>query len=257
MFVAVDIGNTNVRFGFLKEGAVIHSFKFETSLLKFNNKVCSIIKKNTSNLSFAKDAIEAIYICSVVPLANKNARSVLKNFFGVVPLIIGENLSVPLMNKYRIPRQVGQDRLVNAYAGLKIYGPGLIILDFGTAITFDVLSKKSEYAGGLITPGFKMMQDGLHKKTALLPHVELARPIEMIGLDTVSSIRAGLVYGVASLCDGIIDKLLSKECRGFRVVATGGDARLVKPYSSRLSIIDDHLILKGLFLIFASQSFKK
>ena len=167
---------------------------------------------------------------------------------------MGENVAAPIINRYRIPSQVGQDRLVNAYAGLKMFGSGLIILDFGTAITFDIVSKKAEYIGGLIVPGLKLMQEALNKRTALLPYVELARPIEIIGRDTVSSIRAGIVYGVASLCDGIINQLLRKECRGFKVIATGGDAHLIKPYSAHLSTIEDFLIFKGLAFIYQSQS---
>jgi len=152
---------------------------------------------------------------------------------------------------------VGHDRLVNAYAGLKKYGPGLIIIDFGTAITFDIVSKKEEYVGGLITPGFKLMQESLNKNTALLPYVELARPIEIIGKDTVSSIRSGLVYGVASLCDGILRRLLERECRGFKVIVTGGDAALVKPYVRFFDKFDDNLTLDGLALIYKSQLTKK
>ena len=109
----------------------------------------------------------------------------------------------------------------------------------------------------LIERGLKIMQEALHKKTALLPYVELARPIEIIGGDTVSSIRAGIIYGVASLCDGITRRLLEKECRGFKVIATGGDALLIKPYCRFLNRIEESLILKGLALIHKSQSIKK
>jgi len=257
MFIAVDIGNTNVTVGMLSDGVVSHFFKIETLLLKSKNKAVSEIRKKICATGAHLKDVEAVYVSSVVPSVNKNACQILKKVFGQDPCVVGEHVSVPLMNRYRIPSQVGQDRLVNAYAASKLYGPGLIIIDFGTAITFDILSKKNEYLGGLITPGLKMMQEGLHKKTALLPYVELARPIEIIGRDTVASIRAGLIYGAASLCDGIIEKLLKKECKGFRVVATGGDAALVKTYSSHFTAIEDHLILKGLYLIFSSQKLKK
>lgn len=101
------------------------------------------------------------------------------------------------------------------------------------------------------------MQEALHKKTALLPYVELSKPIEIIGQDTVSSIRAGIIYGTAGMCDGIIAHLLSKDCKGFKVIATGGDLCLIKPYSARLNFSEDFLILKGLYLIYISQKNKK
>ena len=253
MLIAVDIGNTNVTVGILKDAEIIRSFKFNTSLLKSKNKTARIVKDKLLSQASDKEDVEAIYACSVVPALNKNARNILQSIFKKEVAVVGEDVIVPIINRYRIPNHVGSDRLVNAYAGLKIYGAGLIIVDFGTAITFDIVSKKSEYLGGLIVPGLKLMQESLNKKTALLPFVELSRPIEIIGRDTISSIRAGIVYGTVSLCDGIINRLLKKECKGFKVIATGGDTHLIKPYSSYLSTIEDSLILKGLAFIYQSQ----
>lgn len=257
MLIAVDIGNTNVTMGVLKKGEAVLTFKFNSAVLNSKNKAKQIINEKFSGYPFYKKDTQAVYVCSVVPSLNKNIREILTSVFHKKPLIIGEDVVVPIINRYRITAQVGQDRLVNAYAGLKLYGPGLIIVDFGTAITFDIVSKKSEYLGGLIAPGLKLMQEALHKKTALLPYVELSKPIEIIGQDTVSSIRAGIIYGVAGMCDGIITHLLAKECKGFKVIATGGDLRLIKPYSSRLDLSEDFLILKGLYLIYNSQKNKK
>ena len=257
MFIALDIGNTNVTVGLLKDLTVVCSFKFDTSVLKSKSKTVALLKSRIFPV-LGKESIDLdVYVSSVVPSLNKSIRRAIDSSFKRDTKIVGEDVIVPIMNRYRIPNQVGQDRLVNAYAGLKLYGAGLIIIDFGTAITFDVVSKRSEYQGGLITPGLKIMQEALHKKTALLPYVELARPIEIIGGDTVSSIRAGIIYGVASLCDGITRRLLEKECRGFKVIATGGDALLIKPYCRFLNRIEESLILKGLALIHKSQSIKK
>lgn len=253
MLIAIDIGNTNVTLGILRDSCLIHSFKFATEILTSKNKAIPVIQGRLSKCLLGPEDVDAVYICSVVPSLNKNARAIFKSVFNRDVFIIGEDVAVPIINRYRIPNQVGQDRLVNAYAGLKIYGPGLIIVDFGTAITFDLVSKKSEYLGGLIVPGLKLMQESLNKKTALLPYVELAKPIEIIGRDTVSSIRAGIIYGVSSLCDGIIARLLKKEAKGFKVIATGGDISLVKPYSTYFSVIEESLVLKGLALIYKSQ----
>lgn len=251
--LTVDVGNTNVTAGLLKDGHVLEVFKAPTSILQ-DVKKAAFLFSDKSYPASKKAEIDNIFACSVVPLLNKNLRKICKQAFGIACKIAGEDFFVPVFNKYRIPSQVGQDRLVNAYAGLKLFGPGLIIVDFGTAITFDVVSKKSEYLGGLIAPGLRLMQEGLNKKTALLPFVELARPIELIGRDTVSSIRAGIIFGCAGLCDGILSKLLKKECRSFQVVVTGGDAALVKPYTQYFKIMEEHLILKGLSMIGQSQS---
>lgn len=253
MFIAIDIGNTNITFGVLRDCGVVRTFKAETDILKAPKKCAAMVREKLSMFFPLKEEIEGVFVSSVVPRFNKNIRSVVRSVFKARAVIVGEDVAVPLMNRYRIPSQVGQDRLVGAYAGLKLYGPGLIILDFGTAITFDIVSKRSEYMGGLIAPGLKLMQEALHKKTALLPYVELARPQEIIGMDTVSSVRSGIVYGVASLCDGIISRLLARECRGYKVIATGGDAHLIKPYAGAIATIDDFLILKGLCLIHRSQ----
>ncbi len=253
MFVATDIGNTNVTIGLMDDCNVVHFFKFDTGLLKSKTKCCSLISEKLSSFSLNDMQVESAFVSSVVPNLNKNIRGILKAVFKTKPVVISEDVSVPIINRYRIPSQVGQDRLVNAYAGMKLFGAGLIIIDFGTAITFDIVSKKAEYVGGLIVPGLKLMQESLHKRTALLPYVELSRPMEIVGQDTVSSIRSGIVYGVACACDGIISRLLSKECKGYKVIATGGDVSLIKPYSTQIKVVENFLILKGLSLIYKSQ----
>lgn len=253
MFIGVDIGNTNVTFGFIKDGQVQTSFKIETPVLKFRRKAECLINRKVPRDLLKKGDFEGAYICSVVPSLNKNIKSILKSLFNINALIVGKDVVVPIINRYRLLHQVGQDRLVNAYAGLKLYGGGLIIVDFGTAITFDVLSNKDEYLGGLIVPGFKLMQESLHRGTALLPHVGLSRPIELIGRDTISSVRAGIVYGVTALYDGIIARLLFKECKGYKVIVTGGDVELIKPFASFMPQVEDYLILKGLAFLFESQ----
>jgi len=256
MIATVDIGNTNVTVGFFADSHLLGVFKVLTSGWGEPAKVETLIKDKARPF-LKKEACKEVYACSVVPQANKHLRSICRSIFKTDCRIAGEDFCVPLMNKYRIPSQVGQDRLVNAYAALKLHGKGLIVVDFGTAITFDVVSRDAEYLGGLIAPGLKLMQESLNKKTALLPFVELARPIELIGRDTASSIRAGIVFGAASLCDGIIERLLKKECRGYKIIVTGGDALLIKPHSRYLRVIEEDLILKGLAMIAASQKISK
>lgn len=257
MIIGIDIGNTNVTVGLLDRGEVIRSFKVASEALSAKGQAKEILKEKFGGLSVAAVDLEAIYICSVVPQLNSIIRRAAESFFKKPAMIVGQDAIVPIVNRYRIPQQVGQDRLVGAYAAIKLFGPGLIIVDFGSAITFDIVSKKSEYLGGLIVPGLKLMQEALNKKTALLPYVELARPVEIIGRDTVASIRAGIVFGVASLCDGIIARLRAKECKGYKVIATGGDVGLIQSHSCNLRTLENHLVFKGLSLIHDSQKKKK
>jgi type III pantothenate kinase len=253
MLIAIDVGNTNATVGMIKDGSIIRLFKVPARVLRNRALLTRELRMQGAGGQSESAPVESVYACSVVPAVNKNLRAAVAAVYGKSLVLVGEDVMVPLLNRYRIQNQVGQDRLVNAYAGLKLYGPGLIIIDFGTAITFDIVSKRAEYIGGLIFPGFRLMQETLKQNTALLPYVELSRPMEIIGRDTVSSIRAGLVFGVAGVCDGVVDRLLKKECKGFKVIATGGDAALVKPYTVHVLNFEESLILKGLALIYNSQ----
>jgi len=251
--LTVDIGNTNTAFGLVRRGRVVGWLSLPTQALS-EAVVGRVVRKLVARSRSRKGPgpvwpVSAVYACSVVASANAKVRRGCGRALGVPVYFTGEDVAVPIKNLYSRPRQVGQDRLVGAYAALKQYGPGLIVVDFGTAITFDIVSRNGAYLGGLIVPGFKIMQEALKMKTALLPYVELSRPAELIGRDTRSSIRAGLVYGVSALCDGILARLLKTKCKGYRIVATGGDARLLRPYSRYLRRFDDTLIPKGLAFV--------
>jgi type III pantothenate kinase len=164
--------------------------------------------------------------------------------------VVGQDIKVPIKNNYRYPRQVGQDRLVGAYAAKVFYGVPLIVVDFGTAITFDVVSKKGEYLGGIIVPGIRLTAESLFKKTALLPKVEIARPKELIGRDTKNSILSGIFYGYGSLCDGLV-RLINQELQ-FRpkVIATGGYVEIMQQFSREIQKVDEELIFRGLSLLY-------
>ncbi len=254
--LTVDIGNTNTSFGLVREGCVAGRLSVPTQALS-EAAVGRVVRKLVARSRSLKGSVSAVYACSVVASANAKVKKGCRWALGVPVYFTGEDVAVPIKNRYHKPRQVGQDRLVGAYGAMRLYGKGLVVVDFGTAITFDVVSRKGEYVGGLIVPGFRMMQEALEKKTALLPYVELSRPADLIGRDTQSSIRAGLVYGVAALCDGILGRLLKTQCKRYLVVATGGDARLVRPYSHYLRCFDEDLIPKGLAFVAAKHGLKK
>ncbi|MFA5090387.1 MAG: type III pantothenate kinase [Candidatus Omnitrophota bacterium] len=244
MLLAVDIGNTNITFGVFKKNRIVKRFNIPTS--RYNKKALSVF------LSPVIPQVKDNIICSVVPKITGCLRKDLKSLFLRQPLIVGEDVFVPIRNLYHLPSQVGQDRLVNAFAGCAIYGQPLIIVDYGTAITFDVISKKGEYLGGMILPGLQVALESLHERTALLPRVKLTPPRKLIGRTTRESIQSGIVYGFGALTDGLIGRIKKQFPSNTRVIGTGGNIRLMRRYCRSFNGIDENITLKGLYLLFAS-----
>jgi type III pantothenate kinase len=243
MLLAIDIGNTKISFGVFKGNKIIRRFDIPT---KYYN-----LKELKKDLQ--KCEIEDSIICSVVPESTPILEKDLMKFLGRIPYIIGKDIRVPVKNLYRKPAQVGQDRLVNAFAGIRLYGAPLIVVDFGTAITFDVISKNAEYLGGMILPGLSMSLESLSEKTALLPKIKLSKPKEFIGRDTKNSLLSGIVYGFACLSDGMIKKIKKRLGKNTKVIGTGGDILLMKRYCRLIDKIDMNLTLKGLNYIFINR----
>jgi len=238
--LAVDIGNTNINFGVFQGPKIIKRFYIPSKFYSLTK-----LKKNLGRF-----VIDDAVICSVVPAATKTFVKGLKNAFGVSPHIIGKDIKVPIKNLYRKPGQVGQDRLVNAYAGVRLYGAPLVVVDFGTAVTFDIISKNKEYLGGMILPGLNISLNALSEHTALLPKVNLSRPKEFIARDTRNSILSGLVYGFSALADEFSNRIKQKIGQRAQVIGTGGNIRLVARYSKKIDKIDSDLTIKGLNFIY-------
>ena len=173
-----------------------------------------------------------------------------RKFFSLKPVIVGKDVIAPIKNLYKNPEEVGQDRLVNAVAGRALYKNGLIIIDFGTAVTFDLITKSGEYAGGIITPGMEISIENLALRAALLPKIKLQAPASLVGKDTVTSMRSGIFYGYGALCDGLVGKLRERYGKNLKVIATGGHARLVKRFAKCIDVVDEDLTLKGLEIIY-------
>lgn len=244
MLLAIDIGNTNISFGIFKENSIIKTFDILSKQYSFNK----IYKK------IGSFKITDTLICSVVPKLTTVVKKDLAGIFGKRPYIIGKDLRVPIQNCYRNPSQVGQDRLVNAYAGAKLYGLPLVVIDFGTAVTFDVISNTGAYEGGLIFPGIGISIDALNQRTALLPKINLNTPKEFIGKDTVSSMLSGIVYGFAAMTTQLNIELKKRLGKRARIIATGGNARLICKYCSNIDQTDNTLTLKGINLIYKKTS---
>jgi type III pantothenate kinase len=240
MLLAINIGNTNISFGLFKNNRLERKFIVGTESYHFKK-----LKNNLKNININK-----CIVCSVVPAITRILVKDLKHIIIKKPIIVGKDIIVPIKNLYRHPEKLGQDRLVNAYAGTYLYGAPCIIVDLGTAITFDIVSKDKAYLGGMILPGLNMCLDLLFKGTALLPKIELKKPKEFIGQDTESSVLSGLIYGFAVLIDGMIDKIKRHLKYNLKVIGTGGDVSLIHSYSHKIDIIDRDLTIKGLNILY-------
>lgn len=242
MLLAIDIGNTTIGFAIInKAGGIVSVTIIDTDAKA--NKIKAVVAK-----ILRAHLVSRAIICSVVPKVSRALELLLKRNLPVD--IIGRDIRVPIKNCYKNPKQVGQDRLVGAYGAMKIYGRPLIVVDLGTAITFDVISAKGEYLGGAIVPGIRLSAESLFLKTALLPHIEIQAPRHIIGKTTQESILSGLFYGYGSMCRGFID-LISQQMRAKpKVVMTGGHTRLMKKFvSPKIRIIDEYLVFKGIYFL--------
>jgi type III pantothenate kinase len=239
--IAIDIGNTSMHVGI-----------FANSRLVKKLRVGSCEKKEILYNTF-KRALKPYMehhiktmISSVAPCATKKVSYVFKTKFKQNPIVIGKHVKVPIKNLYKKPSQVGQDRLVNAYACRQLYGSPAIVVDFGTATTFDYVNENGDYEGGIITPGVETTINSLADNTALLPRIKLRKPKNLIGKDTIDSIRSGVVYGLACMCDGLIAKIIKDRKLLPLVIVTGGFSELFCGYLQYISILDKDLTLKGL-----------
>ncbi len=266
MILAIDIGNTTTNFGIFEKGKLKSQFSIATQSFDSPRRFKALAKTQKLHLSRAAQ----ILICSVVPRMTAALTESLKSLAGIPIRIVGQDITVPLKNKYKYPEQVGQDRLVGAYAAWCAYGAprrraagrsperprkrtarewghDVIVADFGTAITIDLVTKAGEYLGGIIAPGLEISLEALAAKTALLPKVELKEPPELLGRDTANSIRSGLLYGCVALTDGLVGQLKAKYAKQAVVVATGGASALIARHAKSITHLKPHLVLEGLY----------
>lgn len=258
MLLCVDIGNTNITAGVFYKEKLIAKFKIPTDFININNrkKIAQDISKKLGEKIAAKDIKEAV-MCSVVPQAAIIFKNVLRKDFGIRCIEAGKEIKVPIKNCYSPPKKVGQDRLVNAAATIWLYGKPAIVIDFGTCITFDCISSRGGYLGGLIMPGIGMTLNALFEKTALLPKIKMTqRPAAVIGHTTKESITSGVYHSILGACEFIIKKI-KKEKLGdeAQVIGTGGDVDLFRTKNKLIDVFNPTLTLEGLNLIYKTFRF--
>ena len=261
MILAIDIGNTTTSFGVFERGKLASQFSIATQSSRTPDEIALQFKALATTRRLHLRRAKQIILCSVVPKMSSVLVQALQSLSyesqpkggrspkhgREIPIrIVGQDIEVPLVNRYAYPEQVGQDRLVGAYAAWSRFKRNCIVADFGTAITIDVVTRKGEYLGGIIAPGLEIALEALASKTALLPKVELRKPPELLGRDTANSIRSGVLYGFAAMCDGLIAQLKGRYAPQAAVVATGGASPLMSKAMKTITHLEPHLVLQGL-----------
>ncbi len=250
MLLAMDVGNSNNVIGLFKEDRLLTHWRIRTEWNRTADEYWVLIKEFIIMNNADTDTIDDIVVACVVPPLIPILEEMSRKYFSCQPLVVGPGIKTGLPILYRNPAEVGADRIVNAVAGFHKYGGPLIIVDFGTATTFDAISKKGEYLGGAIFPGIQISLEALFKNTAKLPRVDLVVPESVIGKSTVESIQSGAVFGFVGLIDSMVNKMKSELGQKTKVIATGGIGELIANKSEVVDLFDPLITLDGLRLLY-------
>jgi len=250
MLLVIDVGNTNTVLGLYDGEKLVHDWRLRTVTDHTVDEYGMLILNLLKNCRIGSRTIKDIIISCVVPPMLNILEPLCKKYFGIEPLIVGPGVKTGMPIFYDNPREVGADRIVNAVAAYEKYRRELIIVDFGTATTFDCISPQGEYMGGCIAPGIMISCEALFERAAKLPRVELTKPRSVITKDTVSGMQAGIMYGYAGLVDGIVERMKTETVSVPLVVATGGLANVIAREAKHIDVVDELLTLEGLRIIF-------
>lgn len=253
MLLVVDVGNTNTVLGLMDGLEVRHTFRISTDE-RTTDELGMLILALFAHHGIAAREIDGAIISTVVPASLYTIEKAVRRYLGVEALVVGRGLKTGMKVRTDNPREVGADRIVNAVAAVHGWGGPAIVVDFGTATTFDCVNERGEYVGGAIAPGFKISEEALFEKTAKLPSVEVERPPRAIGTNTVHAIQSGLLFGYVGLVDELVRRLREELGGAATVVATGGLAALVGAESRTIEHVDRFLTLKGLALVYARNA---
>ena len=249
MLLAVDVGNTNTVLGTFAGKRLAHHWRIETAARRTADEVGLLVTGLFAHAGLDPKQVRAVVVSSVVPPQQRTLRAMTSRYFGLEPLFVGPGVRTGMPVLYDNPAEVGADRVVNAVAAFERWRGPLIIVDFGTATTFDAVSAKGEYLGGSICPGVTVSLEALFRSASKLPRVEFCRPERVIGRNTVASMQSGLVFGYVAMVDGLCARMAAEMGGKPRVVATGGLAPLIAAESQAISEIDEFLTLEGLRII--------
>ena len=250
MLLVLDIGNTNTTLGVYHNGDQLTHWQLRTVVDKTADEYGIFLENLLDHNGFQTRNVKGIAVACVVPPLLRVLEEVSQDYFSLEPLIVQPGVKTRMPVLYEHPQEVGADRIANAVAAREVYGSPSVVIDLGTATTFDVISPQGEYLGGVITPGIAISADALFRSTAMLPEVEIREPEQVIGTSTVGSIQSGLFYGPVSLIEGLLGRIRSELDTSPTTIATGGLAPVFFPHCRGIDHLDPHLTLKGLKYIY-------
>jgi type III pantothenate kinase len=249
MLLAIDIGNTKIAFGFFENEKLQNTLQIATSIHRLPDEYASLLLNLLPHHGIAREDIKEAIMCSVVPPLVAVFQELCRRYLGIPLLVIEPGVRTGVRIHLDNPREIGGDRIVNAAAAYRLYGGPAIVIDTGTATTFDVISEEGDYLGGAIAPGMEIGSETLYTRTARLPRIELSRPKNAIGKNTISAMQSGIIFGYVGLIEGMIARLRQELEGNVKIIATGGYAEIIARETKVIEVVNPHLTLLGLQLI--------
>jgi type III pantothenate kinase len=249
VLLALDAGNSNITIGAFEDRKLVSQWRLRTVHEQTSDEWGILLRNLFSPAGLDIEKVDGIIISSVVPPIDSTLAAMAKRYFHREAMFVGPRTDLGLVIRYDNPNEVGADRLVNGVAGFYKYGGPCVIVDFGTTINFDVISREGEYLGGAIAVGIGIAIDALFSRTARLPKVDFRPPKDVVGTNTVASMQSGLYFGTVGMIDGILERIVDKLGPETSLIATGGQAQMIVSGSRFLKTVDEHLTLEGLAMI--------
>ena len=256
MIIVLDVGNTNTKIGIFDGDTAVRSLRLSSSVNQTSDEYGFYLVNMLKDSGIRAEDITGGIISSVNPNLNYTFEHMLEYYFHIKPYIVGAGIKTGINIKYDNPKEVGSDRIVGCVAAYNLYGGPCVVIDCGTATTFNVVSEKGDFLGGAIAAGLKASSSALFNGTAKLPKVELVAPKTIINKTTITNMQGGLVYGYVSMVEGIIGRIRREFGKPLRVIATGGLSEIVAAESNVIDVVDRSLTLKGLNVIYRLQQNK-
>jgi type III pantothenate kinase len=250
MLLAIDVGNTHTVFGIYDGARLVAEYRVSSATARTEDELGLIVKLFCTNSGIVADQVDGVGISSVVPNFTDVAAKMAQKYFHVEPLVVSAALDLGIRVLYDDPAMVGADRLCNTLAGFTKHGGPLIIIDFGTATTYDVVSRQGDYVGGVIAPGIETAAADLHRRAAKLPKIELQFPRKVVGTDTITSMQSGILYGAIDAMEGMIGRIKEIVGEDTKVIATGGFSKLIKDHSHIVDYWEPELVLEGVRIVY-------
>lgn len=250
MILVVDVGNTNIVLGLYEGSSLGRHWRLSTNRSATADEYGILLSNLFQLAGVRKEEIEGVILACVVPPLVPTLERMFREYAGHEPMVVGPGIKTGLNLRYENPKEIGADRIVNAVAGLERYGAPLVVVDFGTATTFDYLDPSGAYLGGVIMPGIGISAEALYERASKLPRIELVKPRQVIGRNTVAAMQSGLIFGYAGQVDGIVHRIRREHQVRPKVVATGGLAELIAEEAETIDHVDPMLTLEGLRLLY-------